>query len=81
MSLSRRTVALLGIGALLLMATGAAAPAAATSQTGPSRTTTYTIPGNHYSIIGKPAVEKLAQQLKACIAERDEVEQAVPQFI
>jgi hypothetical protein len=46
MSLSRRTVALLGAGALLLVATGAAGPAAADPPTGPSTTTTYTIPGN-----------------------------------
>jgi thioesterase domain-containing protein len=41
----------------------------------------FTIPGNHYSILRKPAVEKLAQQLKACIAQTDQIEQAIPQFI
>jgi DNA-binding beta-propeller fold protein YncE len=46
MSLSRRTVALLGLGALLLVATGTAGPAAAHSRAGQSRTITYTIPGD-----------------------------------
>ena len=42
----------------------------------------FTIPGTtHYSIVRKPAVENLAQQLKACIAQADEIEQAIPQFI
>jgi sugar lactone lactonase YvrE len=45
MSLSRRTVALLGAGALLLVAMGTAGSAAAIPRTGPSTTTTYTIPG------------------------------------
>jgi thioesterase domain-containing protein/acyl carrier protein len=38
----------------------------------------YTIPGNHYSIVQKPAVENLAQQLKACIAQAETIEQAIP---
>lgn len=46
MSLSRRTVALLGAGALVLVATSTTGSAAANPRTGPSRTTTYTIPGN-----------------------------------
>jgi thioesterase domain-containing protein len=42
----------------------------------------FTIPATtHYSIVRKPAVENLAQQLKACIAQADEIEQAIPQFI
>jgi len=42
----------------------------------------FTIPATtHYSIVRKPAVENLAQQLKACIAQTDEIEQAIPQFI
>ena len=41
----------------------------------------FTIPGNHYSIVRKPAVENLAQQLKACIAQAEQTEQAIPQFI
>jgi thioesterase domain-containing protein len=41
----------------------------------------FTIPGNHYSIVRKPAVENLAQQLKACIAQAEQIEQAIPQFI
>jgi sugar lactone lactonase YvrE len=45
MSLSRRTVALLCTGAMLLVALATAGPAAAHERTGPSRTTTYTIPG------------------------------------
>ncbi len=41
----------------------------------------FTIPGNHYSIVRKPAVEKLAEHLKACIAETEKIERAIPQFI
>jgi thioesterase domain-containing protein/acyl carrier protein len=42
----------------------------------------FTIPGtHHYSIVRKPAVENLAQQLKACIAEAEKIEQAIPHFV
>jgi len=42
----------------------------------------FTIPGTtHYSIVRKPAVENLAQQLKACIAQAENLEQAMTQFI
>jgi amino acid adenylation domain-containing protein len=39
----------------------------------------FTVPGSHhYSIVRKPAVENLAQQLKACIAQAETIEQAIP---
>ena len=42
----------------------------------------FTILGTtHYSIVRKPAVENLAQQLKACIAQAEKIELAIPQFI
>jgi amino acid adenylation domain-containing protein len=42
----------------------------------------FTIPGtHHYSIVRKPAVENLAQQLKACIAQAETFEQAIPHFV